>query len=694
MNTKVQEIKPNQSTQTEPTSTEPNSKVLKNQYIPTAEFYSQVIKSLEDYSIFTLDNELLVNSWSSGSTKLFQYETEEVIGKHFDILFTEEDKKNEIPKGEIANALKDGSAKDNRWHIRKDGSKFYAYGLVYPLTGIGGERLGYVKIVRDNTDKKNAEDAIIQSELKFRGLMERYNDAIVMVDKYGAIEFVNKQFKKFFGYESEEIIGKLLEELMPERFRMKHIGHRMQYMAHPTARPMGLGLELYGLRKDGSEFPVDISLVPFDTNEGMVFSAFIRDLSDRKRYESQQKFLADTSIVLQENIDFDLRLVKMANLITPFLADFCMIFISENNQLVSKVNIHSKKLLEETLALVAANLFSRPEISPYRAEGKTDSLKPLLIEDVSDSFLQTLTIDEKHLEDFKKILPKSLLFVPLVAREKIIGAVILGMSSSKRKFSEVDILFVRLVEYRIALSIDNIRLYDEAQRAIYAREDILSIVSHDLRNPLAAIKGGFQLIPQLLKGKNEEQINTLVSTLGDSATFMERLINDLLDFSKIHQGNLSLQLKEISIEKLISEIIELSQGKAKEKSIDLSSTITENASTLICDPDRIKQVLNNLIGNAIKFTPENGKITLGIQEQAEKFYFSVIDNGPGISKENLLHIFDRYWQVKKTAHLGTGLGLFIAKGLVEAHGGGMWLESEIGKGSNFQFEIPKIINSK
>src|ERR1017187_3975524 len=134
-----------------------DSKVLKSRYIPTAEFYSQIIDSLEDYSIFTLDNELTINSWNSGSTKLFQYSTEEVIGKHFDLIFTEEDKKNDVPNVEISKALKEGKATDNRWHIRKDGSKFYAYGLVYPLTSENGEQMGYVKILRDLTERKNSE---------------------------------------------------------------------------------------------------------------------------------------------------------------------------------------------------------------------------------------------------------------------------------------------------------------------------------------------------------------------------------------------------------------------------------------------------------------------------------------------------------------------------------------------------------
>lgn len=135
-------------------------KLLKNKYIPTAEFYSQIIDSLQDYSIFTLNNEFRINSWSSGSTKIFGYETEEVIGEPFDVIFTDEDLKNGVPKKEIEIALEEGRATDNRWHIAKDKSLFYAYGLVFPLIGLDGEMLGYVKILRDLTDRKQSEDAI------------------------------------------------------------------------------------------------------------------------------------------------------------------------------------------------------------------------------------------------------------------------------------------------------------------------------------------------------------------------------------------------------------------------------------------------------------------------------------------------------------------------------------------------------
>jgi len=158
----------------------PKDRVLKNQYVPTAEFYSQLIDSLQDYSIFTLDKDFVINSWSSGSVNIFGYESEEVIGEPFDIIFTDEDKKAGIPKKEVDTSIKEGRAIDNRWHIRKDKSQFYAYGLVFPLTGVDGNLLGYVKILRDLTERKNSEEAI-KKHIKELEDLNNHKDSILAI---------------------------------------------------------------------------------------------------------------------------------------------------------------------------------------------------------------------------------------------------------------------------------------------------------------------------------------------------------------------------------------------------------------------------------------------------------------------------------------------------------------------------------
>ena len=157
-----------------------DSKILKSSYIPTSEFYSQIIDSLQDYSIFTLDKELIINSWSSGSSTIFGYETEEILGEHFSKIFTEEDKINGIPKEEIDKAVREGRAVDNRWHICKDGSKFYAYGLVFPLIGLDGEMLGYVKILRDLTERRKSEEAV-KKYVKELEELNNHKDSILAI---------------------------------------------------------------------------------------------------------------------------------------------------------------------------------------------------------------------------------------------------------------------------------------------------------------------------------------------------------------------------------------------------------------------------------------------------------------------------------------------------------------------------------
>ena len=197
---------------------EDQPKILKNKYIPTAEFYSQIIDSLQDYSIFTLDKDFNINSWSSGATKIFGYETEEVIGEPFDIIFTEEDLNSGIPKKEIETALKEGRATDNRWHITKDKTLFYAYGLVFPLTGLDGEMMGYVKILRDLTERKQSEDAIKKYVRELEDLNTHKESVLAILSHdlrspLSAIIGTAKYFKGNFHRMKPELVQEMLNLL-------------------------------------------------------------------------------------------------------------------------------------------------------------------------------------------------------------------------------------------------------------------------------------------------------------------------------------------------------------------------------------------------------------------------------------------------------------------------------------------------
>src|SRR6266498_2131553 len=282
--------------------------------------------------------------------------------------------------------------------------------------------------------------------------------------------------------------------------------------------------------------------------------------------------------------------------------------------------------------------------------------------------------------------PRSMMVVPLVSRGQTLGVVTL-IAAEGRVFAREDLALAGELARHGSLAIDNARLYLESQQAVRAREEVLAIVSHDLRNPLNAI----MLAAELMKtsdGMPPEEIEQ-VETIMLSAQRMRRLIEDLLDVTRLEGGKqLPIEAAPIDVEPLFRELYELFKTQAATSSITLEYEVDDDVPPVYADRHRVTQVLSNLIGNSMKFTPEGGLITYRAEPQNGHVLFTVSDTGPGIPQKNLKDIFNPYWQAKRTARLGAGLGLPIAKGIVEAHGGRIWAESEPGKGTTFYFTLP------
>jgi signal transduction histidine kinase len=281
---------------------------------------------------------------------------------------------------------------------------------------------------------------------------------------------------------------------------------------------------------------------------------------------------------------------------------------------------------------------------------------------------------------------RTLVFLPLVSRGQTIG-IVGAVSSATKPYTHDDLPLFLDLSRRASLAIDNARLYLESQQAVRAREEVLAIVSHDLRNPLSAITLGASLLlsSKNLSAEDQEQIETMQV----SAERMNRLIADLLDVTRLEGGKrLPIEPKPVSVTELLDEAKELFRSQAAVASVSIETDCGDGVSAVYADRHRVMQVLSNLVGNSLKFTPPGGTVRIAGDPHRDGVLFAISDTGPGIPKEHLTHIFTPYWQAKRAERLGAGLGLPIAKGIVEAHGGEIWAESEPGKGTTFYFTLP------
>jgi signal transduction histidine kinase len=284
---------------------------------------------------------------------------------------------------------------------------------------------------------------------------------------------------------------------------------------------------------------------------------------------------------------------------------------------------------------------------------------------------------------------RACLIVPLTARGRTLGAV--SLIAQARSYGPADVALAQELCDRVAIAIDHARRYQEACAAVAVREDVLAIVSHDLRNPLSAILTSTgRLLEHLDKASGPEgvRVRLPVERCQRAARRMTRMIGDLVDAASLDTGTLSLHRDEHELSRILCDALDLLHPLADARSLDLVSELECSGLRALCDRERVVQVITNLVDNAIKFSPPGGQIRVLVEPYGGAVRFCVSDDGPGIAPDKLEHVFRRYWHDStRSSRRGAGLGLYIAKGIVEAHGGRIWVESTLGKGSSFYFSL-------
>jgi signal transduction histidine kinase len=294
--------------------------------------------------------------------------------------------------------------------------------------------------------------------------------------------------------------------------------------------------------------------------------------------------------------------------------------------------------------------------------------------------------DPERLQDTRALDLRSLIVAPLVARGHVLGAITLALSGTLRRYGDVDRELALELGRRAGLAVDNSLLYDASQQAVRLREEILAVVSHDLRNPLSAINLSASNLLELW-GDDPKPRKSLeiIRRAGDR---MERLIRDLLDLARIQSGTLHLELQVEDLQTIVDEVMDAHEALARERDIALVRG-THDHITLTCDRARIMQVLSNLVGNALKFCRAGDRVSLTTHALAVEAAIEVEDNGPGIAEDELPRIFQPYFSGALKAKQGTGLGLYISRGIILAHRGTLTCDSAPGRGARFSIRVPR-----
>ena len=689
------------------------------------ELHRLLVESVQDYAIFALDTQGYILSWNAGAQRFKGYTAEEIVGKHFSIFYPQERIAEGYPEYELREAARVGRFEDEGWRLRKDGTRFWANVVITALRDSSGDLIGYAKVTRDLSERREAEEALRLSEERFRLLVQGVKDyAIFLLDPEGHIATWNTGAQRIKGYTSEEIIGKHFSIFYPP----ERVAERFPQYELKVATEVGqYEDEGWRVRKDGSRFWANVLITALRNKRGELvgFGKVTRDLTERRMAEERsledaRRVAAEEAARREADIARD-RSDRLQELTAALSAAYTVPEIAsvviERALPMLRVDAGAVALLEPTsehARLVGqagygdlpdwARRFSVAENFPLPHVLRTG--EPLIFHSSAVRDTRFPTVAEV-LKPFEVSV-----VLPLKSRGGNIGAIALHRRTAELSLD--DLTLIESFALQVGQALERARLYEAEQQtrreaqesrtraeearvradeANRAKSEFLAAMSHELRTPLNAIGGYAELLEMGISGPITKEQHEQLERIRRSQQHLLGIINDLLNFSRIEAGQVEYRLAAVPIDEVVDTVGHMIAPQAHAKGLQFEAVCELRGVLVWTDRGKVEQILLNLLSNAVKFTPPSGEIVLVCDRATgDSVELSVRDTGIGIASDQLERVFEPFIQVGRTltsTSEGTGLGLAISRDLARALGGDIRVESTLGKGSAFTLVLPR-----
>jgi PAS domain S-box-containing protein len=697
-----------------------------------------IVDSSDD-AIISKDLNGTILSWNRRAEVMFGFTAEEAVGQSITIIIPQD---RRFEEAEVLRHVRAGEPVEHFETVRqrKDGTTLFISLTVSPIRDLDGSVIGASKIARDISDRKQAESLSADLQRRLLALIAasgsllrspRLDDVLPAIlnlatellsaDGYAiwrcddentwrvvSSSGVSDEFTGRLVSEADRGMGSLTDPLAVEdvltsvRLEGRREAYRLEGIQSILAVPLLIGsrnsgslVTYYRTRHSFTDVEVQTGRALGNLAAAAITTAELYEEQHRSREAAERlnrraAFLAEASALLAGSLDYQATLRAVANLAVPHIADWCAVDIVDDRGEIQRLAVAHVDPAKVEYARVLGEQYPQDRESPDGIHAVIRTGRAAMLAEIPDELIAARARTPEHLRIIRELGLTSYICVPLIAHGRTLGALTFVSAESGRRYDEHDLRFAEDVAYRAALAVDNAHTYRHVSAANRAKDEFLATLSHELRTPLNAVLGWARMLRE--GGVREERRAHALEVIERNAGAQLRLVEDLLDVSRIITGKFRLDVQQVDVSSTIEAALEAVQPAAMAKRIQLRKALDPTAGTLHGDAGRLQQMVWNLLANAVKFTPHGGFVQITLRRAVSVLEIEVSDNGEGLIPDVLPFVFDRFRQADSgpsRGHMGLGLGLAIVRHIAELHGGAVSASSPgPGQGATFRITLP------